>query len=956
MNIGQDRQMHMVRGCLKFSSKSRCSECWKLEWAYCCFGIANQNTNQNENGNVVAAQDEGNGNGNNENQVRCYNCRRIGHLARNYIVRPRRRDVAYLQTQLLIAQKEEVGIQLQAEEFDLMAATGDLDEIEKVNTNNILMANLRQASTSGTQTDKALVYDSYGSTENDSNVISAVYSMEQSRGRVEQHPATVEKKHTYFESLYFKSLAKEDDEYLAKHKSLEYEIKRLLRAVVSQDIMSIVQSNYVVDTSNLQTELDRTKEKLETCITKKEKEYVVLCNNWYKNAKNANMTRFRMIKLIMTCKTKLNGCKLNWEISRERVLNYAKENAHLKTTYKNLFDSIKVTSAQTKTITDSLQDKLHDTIYENAMLRAQLFYKVFEQTATTKGTSTNTKFANKSTFGTKLYSVTLLPKLWVLLKVVESNDLSNPVTSNSIPTTKESKVVKNDKVIALRMFRINPFKNSRVENVVPSKPVKASVRTNPITVSQANVITKQDVNSNSNGLSSTGVDNTVKTRRPQPRGNTKNNRVPSAFKSSCIKNKEVKVEKHHRNLLLSKNKKNMSSKCNSIKISIRNDRSEVICAMCKQCLITANHDVCVLEYVNDINYRGDKLSANVSKITNQKEHKLKVKKPKKFPEAVHFGNDHIALILGCGDLQWGKILITRVYFVKGLGHNLFSVGQFCDLDLEVAFRRNTCFVRNLEGVDLLKGNHTTNLYTINLHEMASAYPICRIARITSTKSWLWHQRLSHLNFDTINDLAKNDLAIDIGKLGAKGDIGFFISYFANSCSYRVYNQRTKKIMDTMNVTFDELSAMAFEQHGEMCIYALTVSTIEPRNVKEAMTDPAWIDSMQEELLQFKRLDNHFNKGTIDPTLFIRRFDDDILVVQVYVDDIIFGFTNPRQKAGRLVLEETRLYDTVNRESRIYVSIRLLCPSLWMWTQLTDYAFHFNKIPIYRDSKSAIAIY
>ncbi|GJW31528.1 retrovirus-related pol polyprotein from transposon TNT 1-94 [Tanacetum coccineum] len=110
-----------------------------------------------------------------------------------------------------------------------------------------------------------------------------------------------------------------------------------------------------------------------------------------------------------------------------------------------------------------------------------------------------------------------------------------------------------------------------------------------------------------------------------------------------------------------------------------------------------------------------------------------------------------------------RVLITRVYFVEGLGHNIFSVGQFCDLDLEVAFRRNTCFVKNLKGVDLLKGNRTTNLYTINLHEMASASPICLMARATSTKSWLWHQRLSHLNFDTINDLAKNDLVTGLPK-------------------------------------------------------------------------------------------------------------------------------------------------------------------------------------------------
>ncbi|GKE28117.1 integrase, catalytic region, zinc finger, CCHC-type containing protein [Tanacetum coccineum] len=98
--------------------------------------------NQTRNGNVVAAWARGNGNGNNGNQVRCYNCRGMGHLARNCTVKPRRRDATCLQTQLLIAQKEEARIQLQAEEFDLMVAAGDINEIEEVNANCILMENL----------------------------------------------------------------------------------------------------------------------------------------------------------------------------------------------------------------------------------------------------------------------------------------------------------------------------------------------------------------------------------------------------------------------------------------------------------------------------------------------------------------------------------------------------------------------------------------------------------------------------------------------------------------------------------------------------------------------------------------------------------------------------------------------------------------------------------------------
>nr|GFA42640.1 hypothetical protein [Tanacetum cinerariifolium] len=125
------------------------------------------------------------------------------------------------------------------------------------------------------------------------------------------------------------------------------------------------------------------------------------------------------------------------------------------------------------------------------------------------------------------------------------------------------------------------------------------------------------------------VDNTTKTRRPQPRSNTKNDRVPSASKSSCSKNKEVKVEEHPRNLSLSKNKKHMSYECNNVKLAIRNDKLEVICAMFKQCLITSNHDVCVLNYVNDMNSHGTKQKANVSNTKNQKKQKLMVMKPKK---------------------------------------------------------------------------------------------------------------------------------------------------------------------------------------------------------------------------------------------------------------------------------------------------------------------------------------
>nr|GEV98190.1 hypothetical protein [Tanacetum cinerariifolium] len=218
MNMGQERQMQIVGG--NGGNQFR-------QYAGNLDGYNNIIRNQIRNGNLMAARAEGNAAGQNGNQIRCYNCRGVGHYARNCTVRLRRRDAAYLQTQLLIAQKEEAGIQLQEKEYDLMAATADLDEIEEVNANCILMANLEQASTLSTQTDSAPVYDTDGSAEvhenyddneifnmftqeeqytellepipeshqvpqNDNDVISEDTSVEQGGETVEQHPANFE--------------------------------------------------------------------------------------------------------------------------------------------------------------------------------------------------------------------------------------------------------------------------------------------------------------------------------------------------------------------------------------------------------------------------------------------------------------------------------------------------------------------------------------------------------------------------------------------------------------------------------------------------------------------------------------------------------------------------------------------------------------------------------------------
>nr|GFB33596.1 integrase, catalytic region, zinc finger, CCHC-type, peptidase aspartic, catalytic [Tanacetum cinerariifolium] len=137
--------------------------------------------------------------------------------------------------------------------------------------------------------------------------------------------------------------------------------------------------------------------------------------------------------------------------------------------------------------------------------------------------------------------------------------------------------------------------------------------------------------------------------------------------------------------------------------------------------------------------------------------KLLINFVEKFLGTVKFGNDQIAPILGYGDLVQGAITIKRVYYVEGLNHNLFSVGQFYDADLEVAFRKSMCYIRDLKGNDILTGSRSTDLYLITLQDTNYPNLICLMAKETSFQAWLWHRRLPHLNCDTINLLSKNDI-------------------------------------------------------------------------------------------------------------------------------------------------------------------------------------------------------
>nr|GEV90184.1 integrase, catalytic region, zinc finger, CCHC-type, peptidase aspartic, catalytic [Tanacetum cinerariifolium] len=507
----------------------------------------------------------------------------------------------------------------------------------------------------------------------------------------------------------FKSLANEADASLTKHKALELEIERLLKAVVSRDIMIIMQNEYVVDTSDFQTEFGRvdntkTRRPQPRSNTKHDRIFKLSLNVRKNALKTVSLKRkLKIAKLWNNWYKKCNECKYDKILYDKAYKDMQQKIEQLQAHLGDLKGKCKDTSCVSDT-QNQLSQKL-----ENANVELEF---------------QNTKFA-KQPIGENFP------------KVGKTNALSKPVTSNSVSSPQEPIDVNNDKVIAPGMFRISPSTTSRNKKHVPNT-VSTSSRTKPITVSLPNVITKKNVNSDLNGLSSTGLDNT-KTRRPQPRSNTKND---------------------------------------------RDVISKVVCAVCKKCLKSVNHDVCLNNYVNGKKSRGRKHKANISKNETQQKNQPEIKKPKK-----------VGFIkrLATPKLRKPRFLLRRSPTSKMFdpaGKLVAPSNSESHVDCS-----NGCSKHMIGNLKLLINFVCKFMGTVRFGNDD-------VAAILGFGDLQWGNIL----------ITKNDRE-DIGKLGAKGDIGFFIGYSADSCAYRIYNRRTKKIMETMNVSFDELSAMAFEQRS-----------------------------------------------------------------------------------------------------------------------------------------------
>nr|GFA64035.1 hypothetical protein [Tanacetum cinerariifolium] len=266
---------------------------------------------------------------------------------------------------------------------------------------------------------------------------------------------------------------------------------------------------------------------------------------------------------------------------------------------------------------------------------------------------------------------------------------------------------------------------------------------------------------------SAGVIPPISVSRPQ----LKSNQIEDGVMLNNSQGKKLEVEDHHRNVKFCKNKTSVTA-CND-SLNAKTSNVNFVCVTCGKCVLNDKHDMYVLHSRNDMNSRtkmpialieiilfiidsrcSKHMTGNLKLLTNFVE---------KFLGSVKFGNDQITPILGYGDL----------------------------------------------GNDLLTGSRGTDLYSITLQDTTSPNPICLMAKATSFQAWLWHRRLSHLNFDTINLLSKNDIVTGLPKLK------FVKDHLCSSCELGKAKRKSKD--ETPEVLIDFLRLVQRGLHAQVRI-------------------------------------------------------------------------------------------------------------------------------------------
>ncbi|GJZ13471.1 retrovirus-related pol polyprotein from transposon TNT 1-94 [Tanacetum coccineum] len=363
--------------------------------------------------------------------------------------------------------------------------------------------------------------------------------------------------------------------------------------------------------------------------------------------------------------------------------------------------------------------------------------------------------------------------------------------------------------------------------------------------------------------------------RPLHRSNQmKDKVVPN---NSQVKDKKIEVEDHPRISSISNKTKSVTTCNDSLKTKTSNVND--VYATCGKCVFNSNHDVCVSKFLNDVNARTKK--PNNSKSYYRMLYEKTSKAWKRWIEQqCPSGYKWVPKL----KMKWllkvrNENVEKRVSFAIDNASRITNINKAYDgqSNATVASQKSSCFVRDLQGNDLLVSNRGSDLYTISFQETTSSTPICLMAKALPTQVWLWHRRLSHLNFDYINLLSKKDAMIGLPKLkyvkdqlcpscevskakrssfktkavpSSKGrlnllhidgenldkikekeDSCILVGYSTQSKGYRVYNKRTRLIVESIHLRFDEIKETSergnprlLQDHAVWIVVALAIMT------------------------------------------------------------------------------------------------------------------------------------
>nr|GEZ92210.1 integrase, catalytic region, zinc finger, CCHC-type, peptidase aspartic, catalytic [Tanacetum cinerariifolium] len=514
---------------------------------------------------------------------------------------------------------------------------------------------------------------------------------------------------------------------------------------------------------------------------------------------------------------------------KTQVVTCTKINQDNKQTYKQLYDSIKSSRVRSKEQCDDLINKVNLKSAEVSDLNARLQEKVLVITSLKvqldklKGKAVLTEAVSLNPIDPELLKVDvapLVPKLRknriahtdyirhtqeesaTLREIVESERILSPLNTSLVYACKYTRRIQELLMILQQTYPFLTNLGTKLVAVTPKIKTNQIRYTAQVTKSERTTVTtlpSTNLDSNTHVFSSTGLNLVSSASGSLSQDNTKNNRIQQTQKKAKKNKREITLgpivtptivpPKEPIPIINSTDKPvvtlvvqivlwYLDSGCSK---HMTRDRSQLV-NFVQKFLGTVKFGN---DHVAKIMGYGDYQIGNVTisqvvqivlwyldsgcskHMTGDRSQLINF--VQKFLGTVKFRNDHVAMIMGYGDYQIGNVTISRVYYVEGLGHNLFSVGQFCDSDLEVVFRQHTCFIRNLEGVDLLTGSRGNNLYTLSLQDMMASSLICLLSKASKTKSWLWHRRLSHLNFGAINYLARQGLVRGLSKLKFEKD-------------------------------------------------------------------------------------------------------------------------------------------------------------------------------------------